>query len=78
MAGTPGPLMSPGPNQDSMGYNMTINGSDYNSPQVFVSLLCDSSLILDPVVAIALQSPNVPLVVSTTTTNKRTSVERER
>nr|WNK12361.1 Exd [Folsomia candida] len=33
MAGTPGPLMSPGPNQDSMGYNMTINGSDYNSPQ---------------------------------------------
>ena len=34
MAGTPGPLMSPGPNQDSMGYNMTINGSEYNSPQV--------------------------------------------
>lgn len=33
-AGTPGPMMSPGPNQDSMGYNMTMNGSDYTPSQV--------------------------------------------
>ncbi|CAG7692596.1 unnamed protein product [Allacma fusca] len=32
-AGTPGPMMSPAPNQDSMGYNMTINGNDYSSNQ---------------------------------------------
>ncbi|CAL8113313.1 unnamed protein product [Orchesella dallaii] len=32
-AGTPGPMMSPAPNQDSMGYNMTINGSDYTPSQ---------------------------------------------
>jgi len=39
--GTPGGggrgMMSPGPNTttDSMGYNMTLNGSEYNSPQVW-------------------------------------------
>jgi hypothetical protein len=37
--GTPGPggMMSPAPGQNtdsSMGYNMTLNGSEYNSPQV--------------------------------------------
>ena len=34
-AGTPGPMMSPAPNQDSMGYNMSINGTDYSSTQVW-------------------------------------------
>ena len=33
-AGTPGPMMSPAPNQDSMGYNMSLNGGDYSSGQV--------------------------------------------
>ena len=32
--GTPGPMMSPLPNQDSMGYNMSLNGGDYPSSQV--------------------------------------------
>jgi len=32
-AGTPGPMMSPAPNQDSMGYNMSLNGGDYSSGQ---------------------------------------------
>jgi pre-B-cell leukemia transcription factor 1 len=35
--GTPTPMMSPAPPsgpQDSMGYNMNLNGSDYSSPSM--------------------------------------------
>jgi hypothetical protein len=44
--GTPGPMMSPAPN-DSMGYNMTINGSDYSSNQVTKNHLVNCHLIPD-------------------------------
>jgi len=31
MGGGATPMMSPNPNQDSLGYNMTINGGEYSS-----------------------------------------------